>query len=287
MGFIKNIISTFSNKKFGQTGVNVDSENYIENKHDALNIICTHLSRFSESKDPNLETLRLWIVTPDGDDQVAWADAQFIKELKARFHQELITAIKQIEVIPIATSEITSFLENHFEVNTMVANRLFYSFSNDGAIIEGKVDAPHHAWLLCIAGMEYVQSIKYQLNPSEKRSWNIGRSEKPTATEFNDIVIRDDCKSISRQHAAIVVDNGHYYLKCKNGGCRAKGGGGVTKITRAANNKTEELMTTSLHYTDYLKEGDVIALSGSVFYKFMTNEPKETESAIQSVDNSF
>lgn len=265
-------------------------ENFIENKNDALNIICSHLSRYSRSTDRNLAVMELWVVSTFDGNQVEWADGSFIKELKSRLQQELITGIKAIELHHIYPDDISDLLSGDNMVLPIIEGRLYYrthGFSDQSSV---SIHGLTSAWLVCIGGIESVNQKIYELDPKERGVWNIGRSERPSVVEKNDIVILDDCKGISRLHAAIILDEGKYYLKCKPRGCRARNGQNkvFTKINRA-NGIEEELVTLSHKALPFLKEGDVINLSNLVHFRITFNNPhtRSTSSALQGVDESF
>lgn len=261
-----------SSKDNSQLKPQKSKENYIENKNDALNKICNHLSRYSYSSDKNLAILHLWIITPENDNQIAWADSNFQKELKSRLHQEIIDAVKTIEITALTLYDFNQIKEQDASIQTMVESRLYYktyAMSQQTSINTKKIPK---AWLVCIEGQEYIQKKIIPLNPDVQKVWNIGRSEKPSVIDCNDVVIKDNCKDISRQQAAIVIDDGLYFLKCKEGGCRARGGK-VTKIIRA-NGSQEELASLSHKILPHLNEGDVIQLSKSVYLRFTLAEPE-------------
>lgn len=263
------------------------TENYIENKNEALNIICGHLARYSYSTDKNLAVLNLWVVMPETDSQVSWADANFLKELKARLHQEMIEAVKNIEIKSVTLHELNNIVSQDSQIKPMVEKRLYYTTH----ALSGKSDLALRkalqAWLICIGGEEYVRDRIVKLDPESQNIWNIGRSEKPSVVDTNDIVINDNCKDISRQQCAIVIDDGKYYLKCYEGGCRARCGR-VTKIIRT-NRQPDELVSLSHRALPHLNEGDVIQLSKSVYYRFTYEEPEvlNKPSALKQVDDSF
>ncbi len=265
-------------------------ENFIENKNDALNIICSHLSKYTRSSDRNLAVLELWVVSSSDDYHVAWADASFIKELKSRLQQELITGIKAIDLHNISPDDISGLLSGNKMVLPIIDGRLYYrthGFSEEGSVT---IHGTASAWLICIGGLEYVNQKIYELEPKVHGLWNIGRSESPSVTEKNDIVILDDCKGVSRLHAAIIFDEGKYYLKCKPRGCRTRNGQNkvFTKIIRI-NGIEEELVTLSHRALPFLKEGDVINLSDLVHFRITFNNPhtESALSALQGVDESF
>lgn len=261
-------------------------ENYLENKNDALNLICGHLARYSYSSDKNLEVLEMWVVIPENESEVFWADGNFLKDLKARLHQEMIEAIKEIKLNTITSEELKTIKAQDSQLKAMVEHRLYYKTYAKKKNVESERKASV-AWLVCIGGQENVRNKVIKLEPETKQTWNIGRSEHPTVIDHNDIIINDDCKDISRQQATIVIDDGNYYVKCKEGGCRNRGGR-VTKIIRS-NGQQEELMTLSHRALSYLKEGDVIQLSKSVYLRFTYTEPEDLNkpSALQQVDDSF
>lgn len=264
-------------------------ENFIENKNDALNIICSHLSQYSCSSDRNLAVLELWVVSTLDDNHVEWADGSFIKELKSRLQQELITGIKSIELHHISSDDISGILTGNNMVLPIIEGRLYYrthGFSEQGSV---SIHELTPAWLVCIGGIENVNQKIYELEPKERGAWNIGRSESPSVVKKNDIVILDDCKGISRLHAAIILDEGKYYLKCKSGGRRTENENkGFTKVIRA-NGIKEELFTLSHRELPFLKEGDVINLSDLVYFRITFSNPYAnfTPSALQGVDESF
>lgn len=262
-------------------------ENYLENKDKALNIICSHLSRYSCSTDKNLAVLDLWVVTPESDSQVSWTDANFLRELKIRLHQEMIEAIKNIEVKSVTLSELNNIISRDSLIKPMVEDRLYYklhALSEKNDVTQSKASP---AWLICIGGEGNVRDKIVRLDPEAQTLWNMGRSEKPSVVDTNDIVINDDCKDVSRQQCALVIDDGKYYLKCKDGGCRARGGR-VTKIIRT-NRQQEELVSLSHRALSHLDEGDVIQLSKSVYYRFTYTKPDDFDkpSALQQLDDSF
>lgn len=263
------------------------TENYLENKNEALNIICGHLARYSYSSDKNLAVLDLWVVMPETDSQVSWADANFLKELKIRLHQEMIEAIKNIEIKSVTLSDLNNIISRDSLISPMVENRLYYKIHALSEKSDVALCKASPAWLICIGGEENVIDRIVRLDPDVQTVWNMGRSKRPSVVDINDIVINDDCKDISRQHCAIVIDDGKYYLKCKEGGCRARGGR-VTKIIRA-NRQREELVSLSHRALSHLNEGDVIQLSKSVYYRFSYIEPEDfgRSSAIQQLDDSF
>lgn len=242
-------------------------ENYIENKNEAITLISRHLSRYSESRDPNLEVLRLWVVSPATDTQVEWADGNFVRELKTRLHQERIDAIKAIEVTSVSPANLKDLIAGKPNVYPIVADRLYYS---TGRRIETAVTAPK-AWLECVEGREYVEDPVVALDNTGSKIWNIGRSRNPSGSEVNEIAIKDNCLDISRQQAAIVAAGGRYYLKCKPGGCRIRGGC-VTKIERA-DGRQYELVSLDFDGLPPLDEGDRIQLSKTVFYRFTYTDP--------------
>lgn len=261
-------------------------ENYLENKNDALNLICGHLARYSYSSDKNLEVLEMWVCIPENESEVFWADGIFLKDLKARLHQEMIEAIKEIKLNTITSEELKTMKDQDSQLKSMVEHRLYYKTYAKKKKAED-VKKASVAWLVCIGGQENIKNKVIKLEPETKQTWNIGRSEHPTVIYHNDIIINDDCKDISRQQAAIVIDDGNYYVKCKEGGCRNRGGR-VTKIIRS-NGQQEELMTLSHRALSYLKDGDVIQLSKSVYLRFTYTEPEDLDkpSALQQVDDSF
>lgn len=280
----ENIGSTVRNVEVNSVS---STENYLENKNEALNIICGHLARYSYSTDKNLAVLDLWVVAPESDSQVPWADSIFLKELKIRLHQEMIEAVKNIEIKSVTLSELNNIISRDPLIKTMDDNRLYYKLH----ALSGKNDLTQSkafpAWLVCIGGKGNVRDKIVRLDPEAQTLWNMGRSEKPSVIDTNDIVIDDDCKDVSRQQCAIIIDDGKYYLKCKNGGCRARGGR-VTKIIRT-NRQQEELVSLSHRALSHLNEGDVIQLSKSVYYRFTYIEPEDSNrlSAIQQLDDSF
>lgn len=261
-------------------------ENYLENKNDALNLICGHLARYSYSSDKNLEVLEMWVCIPENESEVFWADGIFLKDLKARLHQEMIEAIKEIKLNTITSEELKTIKAQDPQLKPMVEQRLYYKTYAKKKNVESERKASI-AWLACIGGQENIKNKVIKLEPETKQTWNIGRSEHPTVIDYNDIIINDDCKDISRQQAAIVIDDGDYYVKCKEGGCRNRGGR-VTKIIRS-NGQQEELMTLSHRALSFLKDGDVIQLSKSVYLRFTYTEPEDLNkpSALQQVDDSF
>lgn len=261
-------------------------ENYLENKNDALNLICGHLARYSYSSDKNLEILELWVVVPKTDVEVFWADGNFLKELKARLHQEMIEAINEIKLNTVTSEELKGIKEQDSLLKPMVVDRLYYKTYAKKKVVK-EVKKALAAWLECIGGQENVRNKVVKLDPETKQIWNIGRSEHPTVIEYNDIIICDECKDISSRQAAIVVNDGYYYVKCKEGGCRCRGGV-VTKIIRSTGQQ-EELMTLSHRALSCLKDGDVIQLSKSVYFRFTHTEPEELNKpfALQQVDDSY
>lgn len=265
-------------------------ENFIENKNDALNIICSHLSRYSRSSDRNLAVLELWVVSTLDDDHVEWADGTFIKELKTRLQQELITGIKAIELHHISPDDISGLISGDNMILPIIERRLYYRTHGISEQNSVSIHRLAPAWLVCIGGLENVNQKIFELEPNTRCVWNIGRSENPSVVEKNDIVIVDDCKGISRLHAAIILDEGKYYLKCKPRGCRARNNQNkvFTKINRA-NGIEEELVTLSHKALPSLKEGDVINLSNLVHFRITFNNPhtRSTSSALQGVDESF
>lgn len=262
-------------------------ENYLENKNEALNIICGHLARYSYSTDKNLAILNLWVIAPETDSQVSWADANFLKELKIRLHQEMIEAVKNIEIKIVSLAELNLIIEHDPLIKPMVENRLYYKTHASSEKSALNLKKAPSAWLMCIGGEDNVRDKVVRLDPESKSIWNIGRSEHPSIIDTNDVIIKDECKDISRQQAAIIIDDGNYYVKCKEGGCRARGGR-VTKIIRT-NRLQEELVSLSHRALPYLKEGDVIQLSKSVYFRFTYIEPENLDkpSALQKVDDSF
>ena len=154
-------------------------ENFIENKNDALNIICSHLSRYSCSTDRNLAVLELWVVSTLDDDHVEWADGTFIKELKSRLQQELITGIKTIELHHISPDDISDLICSDNMTLPIIEGRLYYKthgISEQSSIsIHGLVPA----WLVCIGGLENVNQKIFELEPNTRCVWNLGRSEPP------------------------------------------------------------------------------------------------------------
>lgn len=265
----------------------LSTENYLENKNEALNIICGHLARYSYSSDKNLAVLNLWVVMPETDSQVSWADANFLKELKTRLHQERIEAVKNIEIKSVTLSELNNIISRDPLIKPMVESRLYYKTHALSEKSDLTLRKAIQAWLICIGGEENVRDKIVRLDPESQTIWNMGRSERPSVVDTNDIVINVDCKDISRQQCAIVIDDGKYYLKCKDGGCRARGGR-VTKIIRT-NRLQEELVSLSHRALSHLNEGDVIQLSKSVYYRFTYKEPEvlNKPSALQQVDDSF
>lgn len=263
------------------------TENYLENKNEALNIICGHLARYSYSSDKNLAVLDLWVVKPETDSQVSWADGNFLKELKIRLHQEMIEAVKSVDIKSVTLSDLNNIISHDPLIKPMVQNRLYYKIHALSERSEVTLNKAPLAWLICIGGEENVRDRIVRLDPEAQTIWNMGRSERPSVVDTNDIVINDDCKDISRQQCAIVIDDGKYYLKCKEGGCRARGGR-VTKIIRT-NRQREELVSLSHRALSHLNEGDVIQLSKSVYYRFSYIEPENYNgsSAIQQLDDSF
>ena len=258
--------------------------NYIENRNDALRIISLHLSRFTNSTHKNLEILKLWIVYPENADCVAWADSNFVKELQSRLHQERIDAVKTIEVYEVSVEEMTHLLKSDPTIGIIKDNQIIYkTCSRSEARTETQMNAPR-AWLVCIGGEDNVEYPVFELSAG-KGKWNIGRTTKPSILEQNDIVIKDSCKDISRLHAAIQIDNGDYYLKCKEGGCRARGGR-LTRIIRE-NGSQEDLI--SLHHKALapLREGDIIQLSNSIYFKFTFERPEEEKNADFDADNDI
>lgn len=263
------------------------TENYLENKNEALNIICGHLARYSYSSDKNLAVLDLWVVMPETNSQVSWADANFLKELKIRLHQEMIEAIKNVEIKSVTLSDLNNIISRDSLIKPMVENRLYYKIHTLSEKSDVTLSKASLAWLICIGGEENVRDRIVRLDPEVQTIWNIGRSERPSVVDTNDIIVNDDCKDVSRQQCAILIDDGQYYLKCKDGGCRARGGR-VTKIIRT-NRQREELVSLSHRALSHLNEGDVIQLSQSVYYRFTYIEPKDSSrsSAIQQLDDSF
>lgn len=253
-------------------------ENYIENKNEALNIICGHLARYSYSTDRNLAVLNLWVIAPESDSQVSWSDANFIKELKSRLHQERIDSIKNIEIKTVSMAEFGVIIERDQHIMPMVENRLYYKTHALTDTSELNSNKASSAWLICIGGIENVHDKIFKLDPETKNIWNIGRSEHPSILDTNDVVINEDCKDISRRQGAIIVDDGKYYMKCKDGGCRARGGR-VTKILRT-DGLQEELVSMSHRALSHLKEGDVIQLSKSVYFRFSYKQPVKMEKTI-------
>ena len=263
------------------------TENYLENKNEDLNIICGHLARYSYSSDKNIAVLNLWVVMPETDSQVSWADANFLKELKIRLHQEMLEAVKNVEIKSVTLSELNNIISQDPLIRPMVENRLYYKTHALSEKSDLTLRKASQSWLICIGGEENVRDRIVRLDPDAQTIWNMGRSERPSVVDTNDIVINDDCKDISRQQCAIVIDDGKYYLKCKDGGCRARGGR-VTKIIRT-NKQQEELVSLSHRALSHLDEGDVIQLSKSVYYRFTFKEPESLNkpSALQQVDDSF
>lgn len=285
MNVIKKLKDLFRNDVTKESSLR---DNYIENKNEAINKICAYLSKYSCSADKNLAVLKLWIVTEERETEVAWADANFVKELKARLQQERVDAIKTIEISNVSLEEIQDIISKrkNNDILPIVKDRLYY---RTHPISESKdVDSKtaQEAWLVCVGGEDKMEDRVIFLSP-EKKVWNIGRSAKPTIIDINEIIIKDDCKEISRQHAAIVIEDGNFYLKCKEGGCRRRGGR-LTKIIRGGGTK-DELVSLSHKALPPLQEGDIIQLSKEVYLKFTHEEPseKDTASAIQIIDDSF
>lgn len=250
-------------------------ENYLQNKHVALSLIIDHLSPYSYTKDSSLAVLCLWVIAPENDSQVAWADAAFVNELKTRLHQEALDAVKEIKVQTLTMAEFRDIRKQDPAIKAMDEGRLYYKTHAKSAAGPAPMRRAAAAWLVGIAGQEHLRQPVVKLDSKEKAVWHIGRMEHPTILETNDIIINDDCRSISRQHAAIVLDDGNYYLKCKVGGCRERGGI-LTKIIRA-NGKEEELRLLSHRGLACLGEGDVVQLSkgeGVVYLRFTFIDPE-------------
>lgn len=279
MSIIQIIKRLFSNK-----------ENFIENKNDALNIICSHLSRYAHSSDSNLAVLELWIISSTDDNHIEWADSTFIKELKSRLQQEMITGIKSIELHHVSADDLTSLLNEEGSILPIIEGRLYYKTHSISEQNTSHTHGMSPVWLVCIGGNENVSQKIFEIDPTTKTIWNIGRSESPSVVEKNDVVISDDSKGVSRLHAAIILDEGKYYLKCKPRGCRTRNGQNkvFTKIIRT-NRVEEELVTLSHKSLPFLKEGDIINLSDLVHFKVTFNNPYNStaSSALKGVDESF
>ena len=215
--------------------------------------------------------MELYVVKPADSTQVEWADAQFVTELKARLHEECIDAVKKIIVHSLEYEELRDLMGGGLQLRAIISDRLYYRTHRFMREAEEKDVSFKPAWLVCIKGEEYVKSPVYALETG-KKEWHIGRQEHPGLMLTNDIVIKDDCTSISRQHASIIAEGGKYYLKCKPGGCRSQGGQ-VTKIIRASSGKAEELLTLSHRHKGPLHEGDIVQLAHRVMYQFTYNQP--------------
>ncbi|MCM1319951.1 MAG: hypothetical protein NC217_06175 [Muribaculaceae bacterium] len=247
------------------------SNNYIENKSDALQLITTCLSKYSYSKDKNLGLLELWVIRDENSDIVNWADEEFLDELRAALHQQCIDAVKRIRVYSPTYQEFIDIKKARPNIIPIERTRIYYHTSAIGAApieqVMGKA-----AWLVCVKGEDAVQQQIVPLDPSNKRQWNIGRGLNDTSLAApNDIIINSDCRDVSRNQAAILNDSGHYYLACHKGGCRALGGT-VTKIIRA-NGAEQELRSLSPKILSPLSEGDIIMLAHTVYYRFTYQKP--------------
>ena len=126
-------------------------ENYLENKNDALNLICGHLARYSYSSDKNLEVLEMWVCIPENESEVFWADGIFLKDLKTRLHQEMIEAIKEIKLNTITSEELKTIKAQDPQLKPMVEHRLYYKTYAKKKNVESERKASV-AWLVCIGG---------------------------------------------------------------------------------------------------------------------------------------
>lgn len=245
------------------------TENYIENSETAIAILSNYLAKYQGAKSRSLEKLIVWAVKDSNPRHVEWADATFKTKLVSALHQEQISGIKEIDLRVVPIEELSRLND----ISECVAkNRIYISFHKDFLEPSLIKDTPV-AWLECINGTENVKVSIYMLNPTLKSIWYIGRMEHPTITSTNDIVIKDSCKSISRQHATIVAEDGEYYLDCRLGGCRSRGGS-VTKIIRVGG-REDELISIVHKSVPPLKEGDIIELAKTVYYRFTLTNPSK------------
>lgn len=257
-----------------------NQQNYIESRNDALNIIVAGLSKYSYSKDRNLAVLTLWIVREnDSSENVTWADSSFIDELKVLLHQEMIEAIQIIEIEYIDPKELEAAKTSN-KLVTLAPEQLYYTTRGLAASAEHKVTT-NVAWLECIGGEEFLTDTVISLRPGKVKEWNIGRYDSKNLLKPNQIVISEDCMSVSRQHAAVIAENGKFYVRCNPGGCRARGGK-LTKIIRADGSE-DELVSFSHTAVPYLKDGDIIQLSKTIFLRFTTTRPRRTKKKIEKL----
>lgn len=239
------------------------AENYVENKYDALNMVCGHLAKYAYSTDKRLGRLSLVVVTHNDDDHVDWADSSFVRELQSRLQQEMITAVQQIDVLTVTPDELADTLARDNRLSPISQGRIYFKTQ---PIDERVITNTPPARLECVGGEQYVANTTYDLKPDEQTSWNIGRSPKPTPFEVNHIVINDDCLDVSRRQAAIVIDDGQYYLDGREGGVRMRGGR-LTRIIRA-NGRTDDIISVAHRSLAPLANGDIIQISKTVYLKF-------------------
>lgn len=248
------------------------SNNYIENKNQATQLITTCLSKYADSTDKDLAVLELWVIRDPNSPIVPWADEAFLNDLRKELHQERIIGIKKIKLYLPTYEEFLELKKQRPEIMPIERTRLYYHTHSAGK--SGPVSVKGQtAWLSCIQGQNNLQQDTFELNPGQKKQWLIGRGSngKPMAVP-NDIVINPDCRNVSSTQATIIYDDGQYWLACRKGGCRNLGGT-VTKIIRTDGTE-QELLTLSPKLLPPLKEGDVIMLARTIYLRFSYKKPE-------------
>lgn len=146
--------------------------------------------------------------------------------------------------------------------------KVFLSFLSEGASSEKAVLAVY--W-----GKGSMEAVSYEIDPSVKSRYRIGRGETSSRPDYsfrvNDIVIRADDPDadlqalnnhVSSAHADLVFRDGHFYLQVLPSG--SVSGGNSTRIIR-----DQVPIPVEQPGIDYpLRDADIIELGGSVLLEF-------------------
>lgn len=244
--------------------------NNVELQESAKRLICEKICHYINFTDKEWSQLNIWYIK-NVDIPIDWKSNDFKKTLLNDLHQERVNVIKSIEIHSISDkSEIPiKQKDTLIKIGENGGNgqlEFYISFQNTSD--EQSIEDNQGAWLICVQGKEAIRKQKFYLNPNEKRKWHIGRMKNPypSLEPPNDIDIKDEFNSVSRQHAIIYINNnGEYRLYCKKGGLNATSVIDTSGNTITLDNETMEIL---------LENNNRILLGDQLIFQFTYTNPK-------------
>lgn len=249
-------------------------DNAIDKRDIAVKALLNEFRQATGSTSNAIASLFIYVIVDREDYDVkkySWADDTMKEHLRLELDNAMLEGVgrNRIEIDLITSDKLP---QSSIEI---IGGHLYYSFVTPHRRKEKTVRAK----ITVVEGTGSIDNSHYILDSEAGHVFHIGRgtlSTKPGAYRPNDIVIRSDDPDrnlqsannhVSSAHADIVAENGNFYLKALQWGCRPMGGAS-TKLIHGG--ESHEIKDTAMKHP--LHDGDLIELGRQVILLFSTSD---------------